>query len=150
MKQTGFTLVELMITITIIGILAFIAYPSYVRYFTKTHRAEAMSLLLQDAAFMERFYTENGCYRNKGADKVCGTDDDSNPTLTYTQSPTSGSTIFYTISLDASSTSNGSSFLLTATPKSGSSQANDGDLTLNSSGEKGWTKNPSGNLQSWQ
>ena len=151
MNQNGFNLLELLVTVTIIGILAMIAYPSYVGHTTKTRRAEAMSLLLQDAGFMERYFTENGCYRNRGTDGVCGTSDDTNPTLPFVRSPAEGSTLFYDITLDNAGTSaKGTSFILTARPRSGTSQANDGTLTIDNNGQHGWSKNPSGNTQSWQ
>jgi type IV pilus assembly protein PilE len=149
MKTAGFSLIELMITVSIIGILAMITYPTYMGHVTKTRRAEAMSLLLQDAGFMERVYTENGCYRNKGTDGICGSSDDTNPTLPYTRSPATGSTVYYNISLDAASGSNGSTFVLTANP-AGTPQANDGTLTLDNNAVRGWSKNPSGNTGSWQ
>ncbi len=151
MNHKGFNLLELLVTVTIIGILAMIAYPSYVGHTTKTRRAEAMSILLQDAGFMERYYTENGCYRNRGTDRLCGTDDDTNPTLPFIRSPAEGSTIFYNITLDnAGTAATGTSFILTATPRTGTSQSNDGTLTIDNNGQHGWSKNPSGNKQSWQ
>lgn len=149
MKEQGFSLIELLITIAIMAILAVVAFPSYQNHVTKTRRADAMSLLLQNAGFMERFYTEKGCYRNRGADNICGSADDTNPTLPFARSPAEGSKVFYAITLDAASGSNGGTFLLTADP-SGTPQAGDGVLTLNNRGEHGWSKNPSGNTSSWQ
>ena len=60
--QRGFTLIEIMIALTIMSILIAIAIPNYQQHIAKTHRADAQLNLLQAASFMERFYTENNRY----------------------------------------------------------------------------------------
>ena len=55
----GFTLIELIIVVAIIGVLAAIAYPSYQDSVRKSRRADARAVLLEAAQFMERRYTEN-------------------------------------------------------------------------------------------
>ena len=113
MKTSGFSLVELMVVVSILTILAIVAYPTYTSHMTKTRRTNAMGLLMQDAAFLERCYTLNGNYNS------C-------TTLPYAQSPSSGTTIYYTISIAVGSS--GSTYTLTATPTE--VQATDGNLTL--------------------
>jgi type IV pilus assembly protein PilE len=61
-RVRGFTLVELMIVVAIVGILATIAYPSYQEYGRRAKRAEARAHLLDSAARMERFYSDNNQY----------------------------------------------------------------------------------------
>ncbi|MHB8473209.1 MAG: type IV pilin protein [Gammaproteobacteria bacterium] len=63
----GFTLIELMIAVAIVGILAAIAYPSYQNSVTKSRRAEGKSLLLDAAAREERYFAQ---YNNYTADVI--------------------------------------------------------------------------------
>lgn len=56
-KQSGITLIELMVVVAIIGILASIAYPSYQNHVQRTNRAAAVACLAELSQFMERSYT---------------------------------------------------------------------------------------------
>lgn len=60
--EHGFTLIELMITIAIVGILAAVAFPSYQTHVLRTHRVTAGSCLAEMAQQMERYYTSNLSY----------------------------------------------------------------------------------------
>ncbi len=64
----GFTLIELMIVIAIIGILASIAYPSYQSSILKTRRAEGKSALMQLMMAQERYYSQHNTYMAFTAD----------------------------------------------------------------------------------
>jgi type IV pilus assembly protein PilE len=61
-KSLGFTLIELMIAVAILGILAALAYPQYVEYVAKGRRAECRSALLVASQKMEKFYSNNNQY----------------------------------------------------------------------------------------
>lgn len=62
LKQKGFTLVELMIAVAVIGILVAIAIPQYQKYTLRANRAEAQAILMEQAQFMERYFTTNNTY----------------------------------------------------------------------------------------
>lgn len=61
-KYKGFTLIEVMIVVVIIGILAAIAYPSYTRYVAQSTRAEGLSALMRLANLQEQYYLDNRKY----------------------------------------------------------------------------------------
>ena len=119
----GFTLLEVMITVVIIGILAAIAYPSYQDYVLRSNRAEGMALLNDAAARQERYYAQTNAY-------VTATADIGKLGLSSANSQTGK----YSLSIG----SGGGGYVLTATPQG--VQANDtkcGNLTLNAQGTKG-------------
>lgn len=61
-KSAGVTLIELIVVVAIVALLASVAVPSYRQYLLRTHRAEAMSALMQLAAAQEKFYLQNNTY----------------------------------------------------------------------------------------
>ena len=61
-KSKGFTLIEVMIVVVIVGILASIAYPSYTRYVAEGARAEALSELMRIANLQEQYYLDFRAY----------------------------------------------------------------------------------------
>lgn len=72
--QRGFTLIELMIVVVVIGVLASIGYPSYAEYVAKSRRAAMASSLLQGQQWMERFYTENFSYHQVRGSEATSSD----------------------------------------------------------------------------
>lgn len=132
-RQTGFTLIELMIVVAIIGVLAAIAYPSYQSYVIKTKRVDMMTEMQQIASRIE---ANKITYRRY--DRIPLSEIFSNTVSgAGTTFPNNG-TALYTVDITAV---DGTAFddrdwLLTAEPISGGQMENDGSLTLDFEGEK--------------
>lgn len=134
-KMTGFTLIELMIVVAIIGILASIGYPNYKDYVVKSNRAEAKVALEGLSGAMERYYSESNTY-------VGATISGTTTTIAFSSKvPKDGTASNYTLSI---SDLTSSAYTLTATVTSGSPQAGDGNLTLTHIGARTW-----GTQSSW-
>jgi type IV pilus assembly protein PilE len=111
--QGGFTLMELLAALTILGILAAIAIPNYTAYVNRGKRAAAKVDLMAAAAQLERNYTTNGCY-NFTTVAECRAQAGTAPALTAT-SPTEGRA-HHAITVDYSASATGQAFTLSATP----------------------------------
>lgn len=119
-KQTGFTLIELMIVVVLVGIITSYAFFNSSESIKKAHRAEAKSLMLQVANQEERYYTENNAY---GAMTAIG-----NASATLA---TDSGNHNVTVTLADSDTS----YTITATPVNTDSEC--GNLTLTHTGVQG-------------
>lgn len=61
-RRNGFSLIELLIALVILGLLAAVAYPSYLAHVRKAQRVEVTGLLLENAQRLERHYARSGRY----------------------------------------------------------------------------------------
>ena len=129
-KVQGFTLIEIMITVAIIGILASIAIPAYGDYVKKARRSDAEGVLLQNAQMLEQKYTTENRY--VAVAETCATP----IAAPIAASPIDGATKHYNIQMIECS---GEGYTLIATPLS--SQASDGLLALPNTGIRSWDKN---------
>ena len=102
-KQRGITLLELMIVVAIISLLAAVTYPSYTQYVLRGNRSEGRAALLDTAAKLERFYSDNNRF---------ATADDTFPALPNFSTTTE--TDKYTLSITTSGAYQ--TYTLTATP----------------------------------
>ncbi|HEZ7982504.1 type IV pilin protein [Neisseria meningitidis] len=68
--QKGFTLLELMIAVAILGILTLITYPSYKTYIRRVRLSEVRTTLLHNAQTMERYYRQKGTFDNYDPKKL--------------------------------------------------------------------------------
>jgi type IV pilus assembly protein PilE len=140
MKQAaGFTLIELMFVVTIIGILAAIAYPNYQDYLRKSRRADVTGTLTSFAAAMERYYTQHNSYLGTVQGAAPGAPISS---LFASQAPLDGKNKSYNLTIQSLSASN---FTLRATPLN--TQQGDGYLELLSSGARHWDRNNNGTVE---
>ena len=88
--QNGFTLMELMIVVLIIGVLAAIAFAAYERYVVKSRRSAAAVCLQERAQFMERYYTTNMSYAGAPDPAQCGNGLDAFYQIGYADDPAQG------------------------------------------------------------
>ncbi len=128
----GFSLIELMITVAIVGILAAIAYPSYVEHVNRSRREDAKATLLELAQWMERSYMLNLKYNQDSQGNLINLAQAN--TWLQTQIQNANISTYYTFAFNNIA---GNAFTLSATPQG--AQANDkcGTLTLNNLGQTG-------------
>lgn len=111
----GYTLIEVMIALTLVAIVLSLAVPSYRNYVVRAGRTEAMESLLAAATCQERIYTHTNAYDQD----ACEGNTSNNK---------------YTITV---ATSNGNqSFVATATPQAAQAEDDCGSLTINQAGAK--------------
>lgn len=125
-RQQGFTLIELMIVVAIIGIIAAIAYPSYQRNIENTRRTTAQADMMELAQALERRFTANYTYM----------DGDDEPALRFDYSPRdqSAAQAFYNFGFESVDRN---SYTLRAVPDNAQENERCGTLTLDHQGNRG-------------
>jgi len=123
--ENGFTLIELMVAVAIVGVLVSVALPSYVEHVRRGKRSDAQSVLLESAQFMQRYYVAHNTFAGAS---LTGTG------LDHVPKNASATDASYTVQLTVPSASNGRAYALTATPRFSDPKC--GELKLMSTGQK--------------
>lgn len=131
LRSAGFSLIELMIVVVVVGIIAAIAYPNYSQYVIDSRRAEAHSTIAEAANRLERCFTRFNAYNNAAcADAGTATSEGG----------------YYEVSAVTSATA----FTLTAAPQGVQAEKDDcGSLSLTSTGVRGYGGTPANPSKCW-
>ena len=138
-RAKGFSLIELMIAITIIGIITAIAYPSYQGFMVDTNRGAVQADLVSLAAAMERHKAASFSYKAAAVSAA----DTGKPDIYHKHSPSAEPYADRKYDLYISESS-GSAYLLEAKPVTGTPQAGNGNLAFYSDGRRAWDANNNG------
>lgn len=133
-RNKGFTLIELMITVAVIGILAAVAYPAYQDQIRKSRRADVQSVLMNIGTRQQQMLLDTRSYASSTA------------SLSITVPPQV--TTYYAISVSAPA-STPPSFTATATPQGDQAKDKCGTLGLNNTGTKTAVKSGSAQTGCW-
>lgn len=126
-KQQGFTLIEIMVAVMIIGILAVIAIPSYQRSVVRTNRVAVQGEMMQIASSLENFKARQLSYT--GATLAA---------LGRTSRFPAGTNEIQTYELTLAVAANGITWVLRAEPRGRQQTVNDGALAIDNVGRQCW------------
>ena len=129
----GFTLLELLVTLIIVGILASIAYPSYTGYLARSRRSEAQQLVVSIANRETQYLLDSRMYTNV----IGATGLNANTerfTCTPTAAPTTCVNLYYTVTVTVDNVATPPTFTVNAAAQG--TQASDGNLSLTHTGVK--------------
>jgi type IV pilus assembly protein PilE len=129
-KDRGWTIIELMIAVTIVGIIGAIIYPNYQDYIVRSGRTEAQTELTQIAQNLESYKMANN---NSYAGATL-----SNDAINGSTKLKSSGVEIYDLRMTIAST--GDSWTIRARPLATTRQAGDGDVALNDLGQRCWEK----------
>jgi type IV pilus assembly protein PilE len=140
-RRRGFTLIELMVVVAAIGLLAAVAYPSYLDQVRKANRSAAQQFMLDVATREQQLLLDQRGYAPVAANN---SNFPNAPTADCTSAGTAGinfsvpsaASAKYTFDVACSNTATPPTFTVRGTPIAGSTQANDGVLTLTHDGSK--------------
>jgi type IV pilus assembly protein PilE len=130
-NNKGFTLIEIMVVVAILGILVAIALPSYQNYVIRAKRADVMGAIMSASSAMERHRANNFSYIGATAGSTFATDVPSDGTASA----------YYTLAFAVAGDLTASTFKITATSANEQTAALGGTaetLTINQAGEKTW------------
>jgi type IV pilus assembly protein PilE len=135
MRNSGFSLIELLVALAILAIVSAIAVPIYSQFSDRTYRSQAMSDLLNCAQGLERFASINFTYENAADTDADGVGDaDAGVIALQICDPVSVRENRYVVTVNGDDTG----FNLTATPQG--NLADDGIVTYSSAGVRGWDR----------
>ena len=130
--QAGFSLIELMIAVVVVGILAAVAYPSYTEYVARGHRSQLRAQMEQAQQWLERYYSARYFYGDTATATANASFDDQG---FATSPPSSGGDARYTLAVLVAN--GGQTYTITATRAGTMGSDHCGNPTITNTGVKG-------------
>lgn len=135
--QKGFTLIELMIVVVILGILVSILYPSYQNYIIRKNRIETQTTMMEIAQNLQSYKLANGDYGKSNSNASYATNPLLNPLVYGSSTAPKNELAKYNLTI---TNTPDKSWVLTAQPISTTAQKDNGALTINHEGIQCWYK----------